>query len=78
MRLIYDGVPPNEGRLYAPFQNPPNRLALVRINTLVDGKPIAEIDFNANHLRLQLAVLYRQDASDTPYEDIGAASGINY
>ena len=33
--------------------------------------------FNASHLRLQLAVLHKQDAGNTPYEDIGAASGIN-
>ena len=77
IRLFYKGDPFNEGRLYTPFQNLPDRLARVRINTLIDGEPIAEIDFNANHLRLQLAVLHGQDAGNTPYEDIGAASGIN-
>ena len=77
VKLIYKGDPFNEGRLYTPFQNLPDRVARVRINTLIDGEPIAEIDFNANHLRLQLAVLHKQDAGDTPYEDIGAASGIN-
>jgi hypothetical protein len=77
VKLIYKGDPFNEGRLYTPFQNLPDRIARVRINTLIDGEPIAEIDFNANHLRLQLAVLHEQDAGDTPYEDIGAASGIN-
>ncbi len=77
MKLLYKGDPFNEGRLYTPFQNLPDRVARVRINTLIDGQPIAEIDFNANHLRLQLAVLHEQDAGDRPYEDIGAASGIN-
>ena len=77
VRLLYKGDPFNEGRLYTSFQNLPDRLARVRINTLIDGDPIAEIDFNANHLRLQLAVLHKQDAGDTPYEDIGSASGIN-
>ena len=67
----------DEGRPYTPFQNLPDRLARVRINTLIHGEPIAEMDFNANHLRLQLAVLHKQDAGNTPYEDIGAASGIN-
>lgn len=75
--LLYKGGPFNEGRLYTSFQNLPDRVARVRINTLIDGEPIAEIDFNANHLRLQLAVLHKQDAGHTPYEDIGSASGIN-
>jgi hypothetical protein len=75
--LLYKGDPFNEGRLYTSFQNLPDRLARVRINTLIDGQPIAEIDFNANHLRLQLAVLHKQDAGNDPYDDIGSASGIN-
>lgn len=77
VNLLYKGDPFNEGRLYTSFQNLPDRLARVRINTLIAGEPIAEIDFNANHLRLQLAVLHKQDAGDKPYEDIGSASGIN-
>ena len=77
VKLLYKGDPFNEGRLYTSFQNLPDRLARVRINTLIDGEPIAEIDFNANHLRLQLAVLHKQDAGNDPYEDIGSASGIN-
>jgi len=77
VKLMYKGDPFNEGRLYTSFQNLPDRLARVRINTLIDGEPIAEIDFNANHLRLQLAVLHKQDAGNEPYEDIGSASGIN-
>ena len=77
VKLLYKGDPFNEGRLYTSFQNLPDRVARVRINTLIDGQPIAEIDFNANHLRLQLAVLHKQDAGHTPYEDIGSASGIN-
>lgn len=77
VKLLYKGDPFNEGRLYTPFQNLPGRVARVRINTLIDGEPIAEIDFNANHLRLQLAVLHKQDAGDKPYEDSGATSGIN-
>ena len=77
MKLIYKGDPFNEGRLYTSFQNLPDRLVRVRINTLIDGEPLAEIDINANHLRLQLAVLHKQDAGDTSYEDIGAASGID-
>ena len=77
VKLLYKGDPFNEGRLYTSFQNLPDRVARVRINTLIDGEPIAEIDFNANHLRLQLAVLHKQDAGNDPYDDIGSASGIN-
>jgi hypothetical protein len=77
VKLLYKGDPLSEGRLHTSFQNLPDRVARVGINTLIDGEPIAEIDFNANHLRLQLAVLQNQDAGHTPYEDIGAASGIN-
>ena len=49
----------------------------MRINTLIDDEPICEVDFNANHLRLNLAVLYKQDAGDAPYEDIGELSKVN-
>ena len=37
----------------------------------IDDEPICEVDFNADHLRLNLAVLHSQDAGETPYEDIG-------
>ena len=43
----------------------------MRINTLINDEPICEVDFNADHLRLNLAVLHSQDAGETPYEDIG-------
>lgn len=36
-----------------------------------------EVDFSANHLRLNLAVMAGQDAGDTPYEDIGELAGID-
>ena len=65
------------GRLYTPFQALPDRQVRLRINTLIDEEPICEVDFNANHLRLNLAVLHKQDAGDTPYEDIGELSKVN-
>ena len=77
MNLLYKTDPFSGGRLYTAYQNLPDRRARVRINTLIDGEAIAEVDFSANHLRLQLAVMHQQDAGDTPYEDIGAASGID-
>ena len=33
------------------------------------------MDFNANHLRLALAVLHGEDAGDSPYEDIMGLAG---
>jgi hypothetical protein len=47
----------------------------IRINTMIDGKPIGEVDFSANHLRMNLACDKGVDAGATPYEDIGEAAG---
>ena len=63
------------GRLYTPFQSLPDRRIRLRINTLINSKPIGEVDFSANHLRLNLAYDKGVDAGATPYEDIGAAAG---
>jgi hypothetical protein len=41
-----------------------------RLNTLIDGQPICEVDYNANHLRIVLALNAKEYAGDTPYEDI--------
>ena len=62
------------GRLYTPFQSLPDRRIRLRINTLINSKPIGEVDFSANHLRLNLAYDKGVDAGATPYEDIGAAA----
>ena len=42
---------------------------------MIDGKPIGEVDFSANHLRMNLAYDKGVDAGATPYEDIGEAAG---
>ena len=77
VQLKYKISPFEGGRLYTPYQTLPDRTSRVRINTLIDEEPICEVDFNANHLRLNLAVLHKQDAGDTPYEDIGELSKVN-
>ena len=59
------------------FQGLPNRKYKIRVNTLINGKAIGEADFNANHLRMNLAVKSGQDAGETPYEDIMELSGID-
>jgi hypothetical protein len=70
IRLVYKHSPFEGGRLITPFQNLPDRRQRIRINTHIDDKPICEVDFNANHLRLQLAINAKEHAGDTPYEDI--------
>jgi len=63
------------GRLYTPFQSLPDRKIRLRINTLINNQPIGEVDFSANHLRLNLAVNGGVHAGEAPYEDIGEAAG---
>mgnify|MGYP003388325926 FL=1 len=77
VQLKYNTSPFEGGRLYTPFQTLPDRTSRVRINTLIDDEAICEVDFNANHLRLNLAVLHSQDAGDTPYEDICELSKVD-
>ena len=75
VRLVYKHDPFTSGRLITPYQGLPDRKIRLRINTLIDGQPICEVDFNANHLRLNLAVIAGEDAGETPYEDIGELAG---
>ena len=75
VRLVYKDTPFSSGRLITPYQGLPDRKIRLRINTLIDGQPICEVDFSANHLRLNLAVIAGEDAGDTPYEDIGELAG---
>ena len=64
------------GRLYTDHQQLPDRRFRIRINTRIDGEPLCEVDFNANHLRLALAVLHEEEAGDNPYEDIMSIAGL--
>jgi|TARA_B110000967_G_scaffold182170_1_gene199891 hypothetical protein len=59
-----------------PNQNLPSRKIDIRKHTLIDGEPLCEVDFSANQLRLQLAVLHGEDAGNGPYEDLAMRSGI--
>ena len=76
IRLVYKHTPFQGGRLMTPFQNLPDRRARIRISTQIDGQPICEVDFNANHLRLNLALFAKEYAGETPYEDICIESGV--
>lgn len=77
VRLIYKENIFNAGRLITRYQNIPDRRLRVRINTTINGSPLAEVDYSANHLRLNLAVFSGEDAGDTPYEDICEIASIN-
>ena len=58
------------GRLYTPFQTLMANTVPLRMHTLIDGEPIAEVDFNASHLRMGLALFGGEDAGDDPYRKI--------
>jgi len=77
VRLAYKYDAYHSGRLITPFQSLPDRSIRLRINTLLNGQPLCEVDFNANHLRLNLAVLAKDAAGDTPYEDIVELAGMD-
>jgi hypothetical protein len=55
INLVFKHDALRAGRLHTPFQNLPSRKHKIRINTQINGNPICEVDFNANHLRILLA-----------------------
>ena len=70
-------TPIQSGRLITPFQNLQSRHYKVRINTLINGNPIAEVDFNANHLRMFLAFNKRDVIGDyDAYAPLADESGV--
>ena len=58
------------GRVYTHFQTLMANTVPLRMHTLIDGEPIAEVDFNASHLRMGLALFSGEDAGDDPYRRI--------
>ena len=60
IQLVFKHDALRAGRLHTPFQNLPSRKYKIRINTQINGNPICEVDFNANHLRMLLAT-YKRD-----------------
>lgn len=76
VQLKYKNSAFQGGRLYTPFQSLPDRRIRLRINTLINDAPIGEVDFSANHLRLNLAQNGGGFAGDTPYEDIAQSAGL--
>lgn len=76
LRLKYKSSPMQGGRIYTAFQSLPSRRYHVRQNILLDGEPVCEVDFNANHLRLNLAI-HGIDAGEDPYLEIAELAGRN-
>ena len=74
LRLKYTSSATEGGRVYTAFQSLPSRRYHVRQNILLDGEPVCEVDFNANHLRLNLAI-HGIDAGDDPYLEIAELAG---
>ena len=74
LRLKYKSSPMEGGRIYTAFQSLPSRRYHVRQNMLLDGEPVCEVDFSANHLRLNLGI-QGIDAGEDPYQEIAELAG---
>jgi hypothetical protein len=75
--LIYldePDMPVQGGRVYMDLQRLPDKKAKVRLNTLINGRPVVEIDLKANHLRMA-AALFKEELPNDPYEEIVKITG---
>ena len=63
------------GRIYTDIQRLPARKAKVRLNTLINGQPVVEIDLKANHIRMAAALQGVELPAD-PYIDIANHLGV--
>ncbi|NBW77280.1 MAG: hypothetical protein EBR34_16030, partial [Sphingomonadaceae bacterium] len=72
-RIYSDENPMLGGRLYTRLQGLPDRRARIRINTLFNGEPVAEVDLSANHPRMLMA-LSRKELSATFYDDVAQST----
>ncbi len=75
IKLIYTKDFLHGGRLYTPIQNLPMRKAEVRINTLINGKPVVEIDFSASFARIA-AALHGKELPEDPYSEVASRAGV--
>lgn len=76
-QLIYldePDLPVMGGRVYMDLQRLPDKRAKVRLNTLINGQPVVEIDLKANHLRMA-AALFKEELPTDPYEEIVKVTG---
>lgn len=75
-RIYSHGDTMQGGRLYVRLQNLPDRRARIRINTLFNGMPIAEVDLSANHPRMLMA-LEGEQLPENFYDEIALESGTS-
>ncbi|MEK9762382.1 MAG: hypothetical protein VW729_06865 [Deltaproteobacteria bacterium] len=75
-RRSFNDTPYSAGRVHTLFQTIVNRRVPIRKQTLLDGVPIAEPDFTANHLTL-LSMIFDVPLPDSPYDLVAADTQIN-
>ena len=75
-RRSFNETPYSAGRVHTLFQTIVNRRVPIRKRTLLDGVPIAEPDFTANHLTL-LSMIFDVPLPDSPYDLVVADTQIN-
>jgi hypothetical protein len=75
-RIYSHNDPMQGGRLYVRLQSLPDRRARIRINTLFNGKPIAEVDLSANHPRMLMAQ-EKEQLPENFYDEIAEESGTS-
>jgi len=74
VRRIYSHNDPMQGgRLYTRLQGLPDRRARIRINTLFNGNPVAEVDLSSNHPRMLMA-LQGKKLPEHFYADVATAT----
>jgi len=71
----FNDTPFSAGRVHTPYQTIVNRRVPIRKKTLLDGQPIAEPDFTANHLTL-LSMIFDRPLPDSPYDRVADDTGI--
>ena len=71
----FNETPFSAGRVHTPYQTIVNRRVPIRKKTLLDGQPIAEPDFTANHLTL-LSMIFDRPLPDSPYDRVADDTGI--
>lgn len=72
----FNETPFSAGRVHTPYQTIVNRRVPIRKKTLLDGQPIAEPDFTANHLTL-LSMIFDCPLPDSPYDRVADDTGIS-
>jgi hypothetical protein len=76
VQLVYSNNRVTEGgRLYCDLQNLPNRRAKIRLNTLLNGNPVAEVDLKCNHPAMLMAMNGEQISRDF-YSDLAEKTGL--